>query len=100
MNKAAVGLMLLLAGTAAFLDAQSGERSTIWTSLGPAGLLQVTTNGRTVVSGRVDIAVSDPRDANVMYVGTNVGAGTVHGGGGVWMTTNYLTIDPSVPTWA
>ncbi len=100
MNKAAVGLMLLMVGAAAFLDAQSAERSTIWTSLGPAGLLHVTTNGRTVVSGRVDIAVSDPRDANVMYVGTNVGGGTVLGGGGVWKTTNYLTTDPAGPTWA
>src|SRR5207244_3008713 len=90
MNKAAVGLMLLMVGAAAFLDAQSAERSTIWTSLGPAGLLHVTTNGRTVVSGRVDIAVSDPRDANVLYVGTNVGGGTVLGGGGCWKTTNSL----------
>jgi len=100
MNKASVGQMLLMVGAAAFLDAQSAERSTIWTSLGPAGLLHVTTNGRTVVSGRVDIAVSDPRDANVMYVGTNVGGGTVLGGGGVWKTTNYLTTDPAGPTWA
>src|SRR6266704_3805768 len=99
MNKAAVGLMLLMVAAAAFPDAQSGERSAIWTSLGPAGLLHVTTNGRTVVSGRVDIAVSDPRDANVMYVGTNVGGGTVLGGGGVWKTTNYLTTDPAGPSW-
>ena len=39
MNKAAVGLMLFLVGAAAFRDAQSGERSAIWTPPGPrAGL--------------------------------------------------------------
>ena len=42
------------------------------------------------MSGRVDIAVSDPTDANVMYVG---------GQGGVWKTSNYLTTDGAGPTW-
>jgi photosystem II stability/assembly factor-like uncharacterized protein len=42
------------------------------------------------VSGRINIAVSHPTDANVMYVG---------GDGGVWKTTNYLTTDGGGPTW-
>ena len=99
MNKAAVGLMLLLLGAAAFPDTRSGERSAIWTPLGPAGLRNVTTNGPPVVSGRVDVAVSDPMDANVIYVGAGSGGSNVVGGGGVWKTTNYLTADPAGPTW-
>jgi photosystem II stability/assembly factor-like uncharacterized protein len=63
--------------------------------LGPAPIF----NGTTVVSGRVDIAVSDPTNANVMYVGAGAGASFPLGGGGVWKTTNYLTDDPAGPTW-
>jgi len=63
--------------------------------LGPAPIF----NGTTVVSGRIDIAVSDPTDANVMYVGAGAGGGLVGAGGGVWKTTNYLTDDAAGPTW-
>ena len=84
MGGAAAGLMLLLVGVGAFPDARSGKGSAIWTPLGPAGLVNAPANGGfTLLSGRIDVAVSDPRDANVMYVGTNVGGGPVLGGGGV-----------------
>ncbi|PYI76473.1 MAG: hypothetical protein DMF01_04200 [Verrucomicrobia bacterium] len=100
MGGAAAGLMLLLVGVGAFPDARSGKGSAIWTPLGPAGLVNAPANGGfTLLSGRIDVAVSDPRDANVMYVGTNVGGGPVLGGGGVWKTTNYLTTDAGGPTW-
>jgi hypothetical protein len=55
-------------------------------ALGPGPIY----NGTTGVSGRVDIAVNHPTDANVMYVG---------GQGGVWKTSNYLTTDRGGPTW-
>jgi hypothetical protein len=98
LNTAAGGLMLLLIAATGFPPAQSRQRSAIWTPLGPAGLLNAPANGlSTVVSGRVDVAVSDPRDANVMYIGAGDGGG--NGGGGVWKTTNYLTTDPAGPTW-
>ncbi len=95
MRKAAVALTLLLLGAGASAKASGVERLDTWTHLGPAPIY----NGTTVVSGRVDIAVSDPTDANVMYVGTGAGAGLPLGGGGVWKTTNYLTTDPAGPTW-
>ncbi len=95
MRKAAVALTLLLLGAGASAKASGVERLNTWTHLGPAPIY----NGTTVVSGRVDIAVSDPTDANVMYVGTGAGAGLPLGGGGVWKTTNYLTTDPAGPTW-
>src|SRR6266446_5473725 len=96
----AAAVLLLLFGAGAFPDARSGEGSAVWTPRGPAGLVNAPANGGApVVSGRVDVAISDPRDANVMYIGTNVGGGPILGGGGVWKTTNYLTADPAGPTW-
>src|SRR6266404_3098367 len=100
VNWAAAVLMLLLVGAGAFPSARSGKGSAIWTPLGPAGLVNAPANGGfRLLSGRIDVAVSDPRDANVMYVGTNVGGGPVLGGGGVCKTTNYLTTDAGGPTW-
>jgi hypothetical protein len=107
MNRAAAGLMLMLmlllmlVAAAGFIPAERGNRAAIWTPLGPAGLrvLNPTSNASAILSGRVDIAVSDPRDANVMYVGTNSGGGSPTGGGGIWKTANYLTTDPAGPTW-
>jgi hypothetical protein len=68
MRKATVALILLLFGAGVSTKAWGVET---WRHLGPAPIF----NGTTVVSGRVDIAVSDPTDANVMYVGTGAGAG-------------------------
>ncbi len=90
MRKAAVALMLLFFGvgvSAKAWGATSPQTST-WKPLGPAPVFNPVL--ATVVSGRIDIAVSDPTDANVMYVG---------GDGGVWKTTNYLTTDQAGPTW-
>ena len=79
-------LMLLLFGAGVSAKARGAEGLNTWTPLGPGPIF----NGRTVVSGRIDIAVSHPTDANVMYIG---------GDGGVWKTTNYLTTDAGGPTW-
>jgi photosystem II stability/assembly factor-like uncharacterized protein len=95
MRKATIALMLLLFGAGVFANVWGAEGLNTWTRLGPARLF----NGTTVVSGRIDIAVSDPTDPNVMYVGTGSGAGVPLGGGGVWKTTNYLTTDAAGPTW-
>src|SRR5262249_50987592 len=86
MRKAAVILTLLLLGAGVSAKAPGTEGLSTWTPLGPGPIF----NGSTVVSGRIDIAVSHPTDANVMYIG---------GQGGVWKTSNYLTIDPAGPTW-
>jgi photosystem II stability/assembly factor-like uncharacterized protein len=86
MSWATVALMLLLFGAGASAKARGAGGLNAWTPLGPGPI----NNGHTVVSGRVDIAVGHPTDANVMYVG---------GQGGVWKTSNYLTTDPAGPTW-
>jgi photosystem II stability/assembly factor-like uncharacterized protein len=95
MRKATVALMLLLFGAGASAKAWGAESPRTWTHLGPAPIF----NGTTVVSGRIDIAVGHPTDANVMYVGCGAGGGSVGAGGGIWKTTNYLTTDPAGPTW-
>src|SRR6266508_5795040 len=95
MRKATVALMLLLFGAGVSAKAWGAEGLQTWSSLGPAPIF----NGTTVVSGRIDIAVSHPTDANVMYVGAGAGGGLVGAGGGVWKTTNYLTDDAAGPTW-
>ena len=92
MRKATVALMLLMFEAGA-LAASGAEGSQTWRPIGPAPI----STGTTVVSGRVDVAVSDPRDANVMYIGAGSGGGA--GGGGVWKTSNYLTTDAGGPTW-
>ncbi len=70
--------------------------SSTWRPIGPAPISTGFTNF-TVTSGRVDVAVSDPRNPNVMYIGTGSGGGP--GGGGIWKTSNYLTADAGGPTW-
>jgi len=86
MSKTFVALMLLLfvAGVAANIWGAQGFYT--WRPLGPGPIF----NGKTVVSGRIDIAVSHPTDANMMYIG---------GQGGVWKTSNYLTTNEAGPTW-
>lgn len=86
MRKATVALMLLLLGAGVSAKAWGAEGLQTWTPLGPGPIF----NGTTVVSGRIDIAVSHPTDANVMYIGGN---------GGVWKTTNYLMMHAAGPTW-
>jgi photosystem II stability/assembly factor-like uncharacterized protein len=86
MIKTIVALMLLLFGAGVSANVWGGQGLYTWRPLGPGPIY----NGTTVVSGRVDIAVSHPTDANVMYVG---------GHGGVWKTSNYLTTDQAGPTW-
>src|SRR5438876_9126212 len=86
MIKTIVALMLLLFGAGVSSKVWGAQGPYSWRPLGPAPIF----NGTTVVSGRIDIAVSHPTDANVMYVGGN---------GGVWKTMNYLTTDARGPTW-
>jgi photosystem II stability/assembly factor-like uncharacterized protein len=86
LRETTFALMLLLFGAGVSAKARGAEGLNTWTPLGPGPIF----NGRTVVSGRINIAVSHPTDANVMYVG---------GDGGVWKTTNYLTTDAGGPTW-
>ena len=90
MKKATVALMLLFfgAGVSAKAWGATSLQTSTWKPLGPAPVFNPVL--ATVVSGRIDIAVNDPTDANVMYVG---------GDGGVWKTTNYLTTDAGGPTW-
>src|SRR5579885_1871071 len=61
-----------------------------WTFVGPAPVF----HGATRFSGRVDVAVPDPLNPNVMYVGAGAGGGD--GGGGVWKTSNWLS---DAPNW-
>jgi uncharacterized repeat protein (TIGR01451 family) len=58
--------------------------ATAWTNLGPAPIL----GGPYTASGRVNVAVPDPGNPNVMYVGTP--------SGGIWMTNDW---NDSPPTW-
>jgi hypothetical protein len=71
-----------------------------WVFVGPSGAATPPgdANGPTV-SGRVDVAVADPLNPNIVYVGCAEGEPT-SGGGGIWRTTDFLThSDPSGPTW-
>lgn len=51
-----------------------------------------------MVSGRIDVAVANPKNPNIVYVGGAAG-GSPYGGGGIWMTKNLQSSDPSGPTW-
>jgi hypothetical protein len=57
-----------------------------WTAIGPAPITDQEDNGP-VVAGRVEMAVPDPANSNVMYIATD--------GGGIWKTTNWLSGSPS-----
>src|SRR5262249_39459923 len=46
-------------------------------------------------SGRINVAVPDPTDPNVMYVAGD-DSGAFGSGSGIWKTTNWLA---AVPTW-
>jgi photosystem II stability/assembly factor-like uncharacterized protein len=51
------------------------------------------------VSGRIDVAVANPTNPNIVYVGGAAGS-SPNGGGGIWMTRDFLThSDPQGPTW-
>ncbi len=67
-------------------DALSSEA---WTAVGPAAI----GSGPTAVSGSVSALAVDPSDpsGNTVYA-----AGAT---GGIWKTTDFLTTDPSGPTW-
>jgi uncharacterized repeat protein (TIGR01451 family) len=58
--------------------------ATVWSNIGPAPIL----GGPYTASGRVNVAVPDPGNPNVMYIGTP--------GGGVWMTSDW---NDNPPTW-
>jgi uncharacterized repeat protein (TIGR01451 family) len=64
---------------------------TTWAALGPAPIL----GGPYPASGRINVAVPDPSNPNVMYVGADKSA-DFRGGGGIWKTTNWLA---PTPTW-
>ncbi len=77
-----------LLGVTAGADSSPLLRPRQWTFFGPAPIF----DGVTRFSGRIDVAVPDPLDPNVMYAGAGDGGGT--GGGGVWKTTNWLSGNP------
>jgi len=62
--------------------------TTSWTQLGPMTIAQSPEFSGPVMSGRVETAVPDPTNPNVMYLAAD--------GGGVWKTTNWLSVSP---TW-
>jgi hypothetical protein len=60
-----------------------------WTSIGPAPVNDTfATAPLTTPAGRIAVAVEDPTDANIMYIGTDRG--------GVWKTLNWQSASP---TW-
>jgi hypothetical protein len=85
-----VALLVALLGLA--FSAQGGPRlrPRNWMFLGPAPIFDSSTR----FSGRIDVAVPDPLNPNVMYVGGSGGGGTT--GGGIWKTSNWLS---DTPTW-
>ena len=58
--------------------------TTTWTGIGPGPIMGTSYPA----SGRVNVAVPDPKNSDVMYVGTP--------GGGVWMTDDWTD---TTPTW-
>jgi photosystem II stability/assembly factor-like uncharacterized protein len=83
-------LALILFGIAAAADHGPLVRPHNWAFFGPAPVF----DGTTRFSGRIDVAVRDPLDPNVMYVAGSGGGGTE--GSGIWKTTNWLDANP---TW-
>ena len=64
----------------------------VWTSVGAEPVNRLST-GNPTNSGRVNAVAVDPSDpsGNTVYVGGATG--------GVWKTTNFLTLDPAGPVW-
>ena len=75
------------------LDPTDPLSSSTWTAVGPAGIGAKGKNLNAEVSGRINTVEFDPSDLS----GNTAFAATP--GGGVWKTTNFLTNDPSGPTW-
>jgi subtilisin-like proprotein convertase family protein len=67
--------------------------SNTWTAVGPAGAGAKGPNLNAEVAGRINAVVFDPSDPS-----GNIAFAAVPGGG-VWKTTNFLTKDPTGPTW-
>jgi photosystem II stability/assembly factor-like uncharacterized protein len=72
----------------------SGPQPHSWTFLGPAPVFDSLSGTPIRFSGRIDVAVPDPSNHNVMYVGGSGGGDTA--GSGVWKTTNW---EDANPTW-
>jgi len=85
MRKATVALMLLMFEAGA-LAASGAEGSQTWRPIGPAPISTGFANF-TVASGRVDVAVSDPTNPNVMYIGAGAGGGAEEAESGKPQTT-------------
>jgi subtilisin-like proprotein convertase family protein len=67
----------------------------VWTAVGPAAIDATTPFGteQRVAAGEVGAIAVDPSDpsGNTVYIGA--------ASGGVWKTTNFLTLDPNGPTY-
>ncbi|MGA2253622.1 MAG: autotransporter-associated beta strand repeat-containing protein [Thermoguttaceae bacterium] len=59
-----------------------------WRQLGPDAIAQSPEFTGPVMSGRIETAVPDPANPNIMYIAAD--------GGGVWETTDWLSTSP---TW-
>lgn len=91
---------------AAAVAASTADAQFTWQPAAPRSI-QVS---KGVVAGRVNVAVPDPSDANVMYIATDGARPTAvnggnplgkivvglpdTGGGGVWKTTNWMDANP------
>jgi subtilisin-like proprotein convertase family protein len=75
------------------LDPTQPISSSIWTAVGPAGIGSQGSNLNGQTAGQVSSITVDPSDpsGNTVYAG---GAS-----GGIWRTTNFLTTNPTGPTW-
>lgn len=79
------------------MDPTNSASQAAWTAVGPNPLSQFNTATNTTVSGtiagRVSALAVDPSDptGNTVFVGAATG--------GVWKSTNFLTTDPSGPTY-
>ncbi len=68
--------------------ATSALSTSTWTQLGPNAIAQSPEFSGPVMAGRIETAVPDPTNPNVMYLAAD--------GGGVWKTTDWLATSP---TW-
>ena len=67
--------------------------SNTWTAVGPTGIGAKGPGLNAEISGDVTAVVPDPVNpsGNTVYVGAS--------GGGIWKTTDFLTKNPTGPTW-